>query len=90
MSHLPFISDLLLVYFKTNTSQNEIVSNVLWHLHEKIKTLTVEHVRLKFSFKLATNVSETSDMLKLAFKRKREGMEQAIGLPQVQKSSNVR
>ena len=30
MSHLPFIANLLLAYFKTNTSQNETVSNVLW------------------------------------------------------------
>jgi hypothetical protein len=35
MSHLPLISNLLLVNFKTNTSQNETVSKVLWHLHEK-------------------------------------------------------
>jgi len=37
MSHLPFISNLLLVNFKTNTSQNETVSKVLWHLHEKMR-----------------------------------------------------
>jgi len=85
MSHLPFISNLLLVNFKTNTSQNETVSKVLWHLHEKMRLLTVEHVCFKFSFKLARTVTETGKMLKIAFKSKRAEIEQTISLPQVQK-----
>jgi hypothetical protein len=49
----------------------------------------VEHVCFKFSFKLVRTVTETGEMLELAFMSKWAETEQTISLLQVQKSSNI-